>query len=411
MAIRRYERATPEGTRDLLFEECAARREVESTLSGLFKARGYNRVITPTLEFFDVFDRESAGMPLETLYNVTDARGRLMVLRPDNTLPIARIAATRLRDETIPLRLFYSQNVFRRNPGLTGRRDESAQSGIELIGASGLRADLEILTTAVDALELCGAPDFRIEIGHAGFSGALFQALEADETLREEIAELIEMKNYAALNDALDQAGDTQAARAIRRLPRLFGGEEVLDEAVALYDDQRALEPLSYLRNIYRLLMQLGLQNKVNIDLGLVHRGNYYTGVVFRGYIEGSGVTVLSGGRYDGLLGEFGSPPMPATGFGVEVDALACAMCARGDAAAPKAADVLVFGVDGCEVRALSYARSLNEQGLVCENCVLDSAEAARDYAARKGIGRLDVVKAESVEIITVNGTKGGVAQ
>ncbi len=410
MAIRRYERATPEGTRDLLFEECAARREVESTLSRLFKARGYNRVITPTLEFFDVFDRESAGMPLETLYNVTDARGRLMVLRPDNTLPIARIAATRLRDETIPLRLFYSQNVFRRNPGLTGRRDESAQSGIELIGASGLRADLEILTTAVDALEQCGAPDFRIEIGHAGFSSALFQALEADETLREEIAELIEMKNYAALNDALDQAGDTQAARAIRRLPRLFGGEEVLDEAAALYDDQRALEPLSYLRNIYRLLMQLGLQNKVNIDLGLVHRGNYYTGVVFRGYIEGLGVTVLSGGRYDGLLGEFGSP-MPATGFGVEVDALACAMCARGDAAAPKAADVLVFGVDGYEVRALSYARSLNEQGLVCENCVLDSAEAARDYAARKGIGRLDVVKAESVEIITVNGTEGGVAQ
>lgn len=121
LAIRRYERATPEGTRDLLFEECAARREVESRLSGLFKARGYNRVITPTLEFFDVFDRESAGMPLETLYNITDSHGRLMVLRPDNTLPIARIAATRLREEAIPLRLFYSQNVFRRNPGLTGR--------------------------------------------------------------------------------------------------------------------------------------------------------------------------------------------------------------------------------------------------------------------------------------------------
>ena len=166
----------------------------------------------------------------------------------------------------------------------------------------------------------------------------------------------------------------------------------------------------AYLRNIYRLLMQLGLQNKVNIDLGLVHRGNYYTGTVFRGYIEGSGITVLSGGRYDGLLGEFGCP-LPATGFGVEVDALASAMCARGDAAEPKAADVLVFGIDGCEVRALSYARSLNAQGLVCENCVLNSAEAARDYAARKGIGRLDVVKEESVEVITINGVKGGEVQ
>ena len=102
---------------------------------------------------------------------------------------------------------------------------------------------------------------------------------------------------------------------------------------------------------------------------------------------------------------------MPATGFGVEVDALASAMCARGDAAEPKAADVLVFGIDGCEVRALSYARSLNAQGLVCENCVLNSAEAARDYAARKGIGRLDVVKEESVEVITINGVKGGEVQ
>lgn len=410
MAVRRYARATPEGTRDLLFEECAARREVEGRLSGLFKARGYNRVITPALEFFDVFDRESAGMPLETLYNVTDSQGRLMVLRPDNTLPIARIAATRLRDEAIPLRLFYAQNVFRRNPGLTGRRDETAQSGIELIGASGLRADLEILTTAVDALEQCGAPDFRIEIGHAGFSSALFQALEADDALREEIVELTEMKNYAALNDALDQVGETQAARAVRRLPRLFGGEEVLDEAASLYDGEKAVESLEYLRSIYRLLMQLGLQNQVNIDLGLVHRGNYYTGAVFRGYIEGSGVTVLSGGRYDGLLGEFGAP-MPATGFGVEVDALACAMCERGDSAAPKAADVLVFGIDGCEVRALSYARALNAQGLVCENCVLDSSEAARAYAARKGITRLDVVKAESVEVVTINGAKGGESQ
>lgn len=410
MAIRRYERVVPEGTRDLLFEECAARREVESRLSSLFKARGYNRVITPTLEFFDVFDRESAGMPLETLYNVTDARGRLMVLRPDNTLPIARIAATRLRGEAIPLRLFYTQNVFRRNPGLTGRRDETAQSGIELIGASGLRADLEILTTAVDALEQCGAPDFRIEIGHAGFSGALFQALEVDEKLRNEIALLIEMKNYAALNDALDQAGDTAAARAVRRLPRLFGGEEVLEEAAALYGEPEAQGPLDDLRRLYRLLMQLGLQGKIHIDLGLVHRGNYYTGVVFRGYIEGSGVTVLSGGRYDGLLGEFGLP-LPATGFGVEVDALAAAMCARGDAAPPKAADVLVFGQDGCEVRALSYARALNQQGLVCENCVLDSAEAARDYAARKGIGRLDIVKEESVEIIPIVHAKGGAAK
>lgn len=401
--MKRYSKITPEGTRDLLFEECSARIKVESALSGLFKTLGYQRVITPTTEFFDVFDRSSAGMRAENLYKLTDRRGRLLVMRPDNTMPIARLVATRLKEMPLPVRLYYSQNVFRVNPGMTGRSDEIYQSGIELIGASGIRADLEVITTAVEALNRCGAPDYCLEISHAGIFHAIISRLNVSAETREDLTQLIESKNYAALNDMLDNIGDAPETRAIRRLPRLFGGVEVLDEAQKLIQGEEASNALNYLRELYHRLSTLETGAKVRIDLGQVHRSNYYTGVVFRGYIEGSGITVLSGGRYDDLIEEFDAS-LPATGFGVEVDALAKAMLQRGEVAPPAKADVLVYGVDGKEIQAVAYARSLSERGLSGENCVCETLEEAKAYAAAHGIGRLDVLNTAGITIISLEG-------
>ncbi len=395
--MNKYSKITPEGTRDLLFEECDARREVESELSSLFKARGYKKVITPTLEYFDVFNRESSGLEMESLYSLNDCTGRLMVLRPDSTLPIARIAATRLKDARYPLRLYYNQRVFHRCQSFTAHSDETTQSGIELIGATGIRADLEIITTAIDSLTACGAPDFRIEIGHAGFFKALSSALNTSGEICAQIGEFIEAKNYAALNDLLDTLGDSESAKVMRNLPRLFGDTEVLDEAQSICTGKDELSAISYLRDLYKKLAQLGLGKKINIDLGLVHRNNYYTGVVFRGFIEGSGLTVLSGGRYDMLIGEFGRQ-LPATGFGVEIDVLANAMLNRGAIPPAKPSDVLVFGEDGFEMQAFAHAKDLNKMKLVCENCTEENEESARAYAAMRGIKRLDIVNGKGVK-------------
>ena len=126
--------------------------------------RGFQEVITPGLEFFDIFSLECAGIPQESMYKLTDHKGRLLVLRPDSTLPIARMTATRLQNEKRPLRLYYTQTVYRNNPSLMGRSDEVMQTGIELLGASGKRADLEVIVTAVEALSRC-VPDFRMELG------------------------------------------------------------------------------------------------------------------------------------------------------------------------------------------------------------------------------------------------------
>lgn len=394
--MNKYSKITPEGTRDLLFEECDARRHVEHQLSAMFKARAYKKVITPTLEFFDVFNRASSGIEAESLYMLTDYTGRMMALRPDSTLPIARIAATRLRDADYPLRLYYNQRVFQRCPSFSGHSDETTQSGIELIGASSIRADLEIITMAIDALNSCGARDFRIEIGHAGFFKALSNALKTSTEIRDEMVDYIETKNFAALNDLLDTLGESDATRVLRSLPRLFGGGEVIEQAQSMCKAKDEILPLQYLAELYKKLSQLGLGDKINIDLGLVHRNNYYTGVVFRGFIEGSGLTVLSGGRYDSLLGEFGKQ-LPATGFGVAIDALANAMLNRGDIAPQEPANVLVFGEDGYEVEAIVRIRELNAENLVCENCTQETLTAAKAYAAQNKIKRVDCVGSKGV--------------
>ncbi|MCR4616066.1 MAG: ATP phosphoribosyltransferase regulatory subunit [Clostridiales bacterium] len=401
--MKNYSKLTPEGTRDLLFEECEARRKVDGALSTLFKSRGFRKIITPTLEFFDVFNRESAGMPSETLYSVTDFAGRLLVLRPDSTLPIARVAATRLKDAQYPIRLYYNQSVFRRCPSFSGHNDESSQGGIELIGASGLRANLEVITTAIDALKVCGVENYRIELSHAGFFKSLIKELDADEDTCDEIRDHIEAKNFTALDEVLSKIGGGKIVESIRTLPRLFGGVEVLDTAWNMCVSDEAREAIQSLREICDSLYELGLHDKIGIDLGLVHRSNYYTGIVFRGYIEGSGEIVISGGRYDKLIGEFGKT-LPANGFGVEISALAKTLLQKGLVAPIKPVDVLVFGKKGCEAKAIDQVRKLSENGTLCEYCLEDSLEAAKEYAVSKNIAVLSVVSQNGIEDISIGG-------
>ncbi|MGN0642161.1 MAG: ATP phosphoribosyltransferase regulatory subunit [Huintestinicola sp.] len=388
--MKSFDLITPEGTRDLLFEDCAAVRAVEEKLQTSFKAKGYSEVITPGLEFYDVFNMKSRYFPQETMYKLVDSKGRLLVVRPDSTMPIARMTATRLREQKLPIRLCYSQSVFRNKPSMRGRSDEIRQTGIELIGSSSKRAELEILANALEVLSSFHTDSFRLEIGHIGFFKVLVDKLKADSDTVESIRSLIEVKNYPALNDLLESIGDNAVTRALRKLPRLFGGEEVFEEAANIYADEKIDAVLAELKDTYESVCALGFNGKITIDLGLVNRMDYYTGTVIKGYIEGCGDAVLSGGRYDKLLSEFGYD-VPAAGFAVNVDAVAKAERKLADfKAAP--ADVLVYGEDGYITEALAHSRRLISEGMTAENAVFDTLDEVRKYAAEKGIGRIDIV-------------------
>ena len=115
---------TPVGTKDYLFYESGIKREISHKLSNLYKTMGYSEIMTPGIEFYDVFDQNSHYFPQEKMLKLTDDKNRLLVLRPDSTIPIARVVSTRLKNALLPLRLFYNQPVFRHVQELKGKSVE-----------------------------------------------------------------------------------------------------------------------------------------------------------------------------------------------------------------------------------------------------------------------------------------------
>ncbi|MDR0197765.1 MAG: ATP phosphoribosyltransferase regulatory subunit [Oscillospiraceae bacterium] len=296
--MKKYGLTTPEGTRDLLFGECTARRDIETKLTRLFKNHGFSEVITPFLEFYDLFDSSRRYFPQENMYKLTDAKGRLMVIRPDSTIPIIRLAETRLKDEPRPLKLCYCQTIYRVNPKEAGRDDEIAQCGIEIIiggeggeGGEGGYGESEALELAVKALELVGGGEVRFEIGHCGFFEQLARDNKINETEVDEIRRLVETKNYPELLAA-------GVPPDLRELPKLFGGEETFGKAEKLFGDKEMKKRLNSLKSAYDNLRRIAGGDKITVDLGLTNKRGYYIGTLFNGYTEGFGKPVLSGGVY-----------------------------------------------------------------------------------------------------------------
>lgn len=387
--MKRYDLLTPEGTRDLLFDECIAKRSIQEKLRKIFTAYGYSEVLTPGLEFYDVFGGKVRYFPQETMYKLVDGKNRLMVLRPDNTMPIARLAATRLSKEPLPLKLYYNQSIFMVNPKNSGRDDEFTQSGIEILGGETTAADYEALSLAAQAL-FAVDQDFRLEIGESGIFRTVVDDLNLPEEQSEEIHALIESKNYPALNEALDGISGS-AAEAVKALPSLFGESEVFAAAEKYMYSKELRTKLNSLHATYEALCSMGYSGKIKVDLGLAHKKNYYTGILFRGYVEGYGLPVLSGGRYDTLLGGFGRNAA-AVGFAVNVEAAAKVFLKNTPAPLTKPADVLVFSEPGCEISALNHCSELIDTGLTVFNSLFSTAEEAGKYAKQHGIKRIDIV-------------------
>ena len=376
--MRTNELITPAGTGDLMYEQCEIREQMAQKLRRVLEQRGYREVKTPTLEFSDVFDRSSGSFPGEEMYKLIDSRGRLLVVRPDCTVPIARMTATRLKNERKPLRLYYHQNVMRVAPEMRGQRSEMTQGGAEVMGVSSYLSDLEVIATAARCLgELCGE-DFTLELCHIGFFKALMGALTATEREKEELREVIESKSFAALGDLLEPFGESPAAAALRALPRLFGGKEVLEQAESLFENPETRQVLDYLSRLLDDLEALGLGDRITLDLGLVNEAEYYTGVIFRGYRRGAGTAVLSGGRYDTLAGRFGEE-LPAIGFAVDLDSLAGPLLAR-HREPEGGKGILLHAEPGYGLKAMECQEKLQKQGELCELSLCGSREESLAY-------------------------------
>lgn len=373
----------------MLFEECAAKRIISDRITTIFEKYGYSEVITPGLEFYDVFNGKVRHFPQETMYKLVDGKNRLMVMRPDCTLPIARLAATRLRNEELPLKLFYNQNIFMVNPKDSGRDDEISQCGIEILGGKRDSTDREALVLAAKALAACDE-DYRLEIGDSGIFGELIANYDCDEELAENTRGWIETKNYPLLEWKYSYA-KTPEEEAFKALPKLFGGFEVFERAKEYLHGEVIERKLARLEKLCHDLSSIIPKEKIRVDLGLVNKKNYYTGIIFRGYVEGYGQPALSGGRYDTLLGDFGRDAA-AVGFAVNVEAAARVLLKKDSVQFMNSPDVLVWSEDGAEIAALTHCEKLITEGMTVFNSPEKHIGIAKKYAEEHNIHRVDIV-------------------
>lgn len=311
----------PAGSRDLIYEEAVAPKQIEDKLLGLFFKLGYKPVTTPVLEYYTTFNHEKCDIKEESIFRFSDMDGRTVALRPDNTSPVARVAMSKLKDEELPLTLCYSQSVFRNRAAFHAQRSQMLQAGVEIIGGDSSEEDIRCIFTALESLKACGSGT-KLEIGHASFFDALVSEYDISEDDKDNLRTYIAAKNSGEY-PFTTAIKNSKAVELASRLQRLFGDASVIDEAQKLAaGNTRALEILSQIRYVVDVFTEAGYGDMLLIDLGIVQKIEYYTGIVFRGYVEGIGEAVLSGGRYDSLLETFGSD-LSACGFGLNVSALA----------------------------------------------------------------------------------------
>lgn len=312
----------PNGMRDLVFKECDIRRKIKNSLEDTFKSFGYDEIITPSIEYYKTFSRDSDNLKEEVVYKFFDENGRILILRPDMTIPIARVVGTKMKEVDAPIRLTYTSNIFRVNKTFGGKRNEYIDCGVELIGCKDECGDLEIIVTALEALKSIAIKKFKIEIGNINFFNNAFDAIGINKEDKEKLANLIEEKSLIELISYLDYLKlDKKYKEFFIRLPWLFGDESALNEGINLAFNDEIKNSLLYIKSLYEKLKILGYTEYVTFDLGMVPRVNYYTGIIFKGYIEGASSSILNGGRYDNLIKAFGRD-IEAVGFSINIDAI-----------------------------------------------------------------------------------------
>lgn len=312
----------PPGTQILIGSAARRRREVERRVFSVFAGWSYTEVIAPMVDYFDVFARGMGSELEDKIYRFVDREGNILGLRPEFTSLLAKTAATRLGDEPKPLRLTYSGEVLRFEKPRGGQQREFAQIGIEHYGGSPFSSDVEILLVCMEALERLGVSDFQISIGSVEFFGGIVDRLNLPDDGVANLKELLNLKDRSGLERMV--AGldlDERRMDILRSIPHLTGGREVIEKARKMIRNDRSTAALEHLDNIYSVFERLGLDSRLSVDLGEIRGFDYYTGILFRAYVPGLGFEVASGGRYDGLLAQFGHDT-PAVGFSFSLDRL-----------------------------------------------------------------------------------------
>ena len=318
---------TPRGFRDILPGEALQRERIAQAVKMCFAEHGYLPVETPLMEYRDVLERGSALD--DTPFQLFDD-DELLVMRPDITLAIARMVASRFADGDLPLRLRYEAPVVREESNLRGQPRQLTQLGVELVGEDGAASEREVAGLLAAALDAAGIPDWKIVCGSVVPLNALLDACAPDEKFARRVRAVVHVSNYVALDEVIAKGEATgaisrEAARAFRELPRLTGGVEVIDKIDWLLADAGVPEDArgtAELRDLAAGFSDLLADGHLTFDFSIINSFDYYTGLIFKAYVDSVAAPLASGGRYDAVLDKLGRPGVSACGFALSLECL-----------------------------------------------------------------------------------------
>jgi ATP phosphoribosyltransferase regulatory subunit len=348
----------PLGMRDTLPLLYETKTVIRNKMSNEIRQWGYQFIETPALEFYETIGEASAILDAQ-LFKLLDQQGHTLVLRPDMTAPIARMAASKLLKQQIPIRLAYSENVYRAQQREGGKPAEFEQIGIECIGNDSISADAEIISLLVSVLKSAGLQGFKVSIGHVGFLQELFISILGNAERAAVLRKYLYEKNYVGYREHVKALplSSIDKQRLIQFIT-LRGGEETIENALMLLENDKGKETLLELQELFVQLKEFGVEKYISFDLTLVSHMSYYTGTLFEVYAGQVGSLIGNGGRYDSLLRKFGWNT-PATGFAIRMDKLTEAL---GEVKAGEPIECVLFTAEHRK-EALVYARNKRSEG------------------------------------------------
>ncbi len=310
----------PQGVQCYFGEEVNRRRRVEAVLAAIARNWGFREIILPFFDYLEDFAYGLGSQLGDRVYRFLDKDGSLLALRPDLTTLVAKTVATRMTNQPLPIKLFYSGEVFRQEKSGAGKQKEFYQIGLESMGVGAIWADIEIILIAMDCLLHLGIQEFKIALGNVGLFNGVISGLNLAAEKAQVLRDAIDHRDSARLAAELDELElSEQKKRFLVELPHLTGGSEVVDTALSIVRNPRSRRSLSELAEVCSVVDALGLGAYLTLDLGEVRGLDYYTGTVLKIYCGAQGFELGGGGRYDGLPGNFGWD-IPAVGFSFTLD-------------------------------------------------------------------------------------------
>lgn len=325
---------TPRGFRDILPQEALARERITETVRSCFSSHGYLPVETPILEDRSVI--ETAGRIQDSPFQLFDKDDRLLMLRPDLTLPIARMVASRIHADQLPARLRYVAPVVREQGALRGQPRQFTQLGVELVGGEGCDSEAEVVMLLADALARLGVPDWYVVCGSVAPLTSLLDSYGLGERFSKQVLSLVHDSDLVGLDELVNATQELthEQALALSRMVRLNGDARIVDELEELLAQANVANATEAVRSLRKLLegcAPLVRQGRLRFDFSIINSFDYYTGLVFKAYAEGIAASLASGGHYDAVLENLGLPGISACGFAMSLERLQEVLGEQGD--------------------------------------------------------------------------------